>query len=125
MIQKLQQVMVYVNDQQKVADFWTQQVGFTMIAEEQHDMMRWIEIAPTAQNETTIILHDKALIEKLSPELNFGTPSLMFTTDDIDALYAKLTQQEVTVGELVTIPAGRVFNFADPEGNYFAVMQPN
>jgi lactoylglutathione lyase len=29
----------------------------------------------------------------------------------------------VKVGEMVTLPAGKVFNFADDEDNYFAIME--
>ena len=52
--------------------------------------MRWIEIAPTNGAETSIILHNKEVISKMSPELNLGTPSLMFFSENLDQLYADL-----------------------------------
>jgi lactoylglutathione lyase len=58
----------------------------------------------------------------MQPELNLGTPSLMFLTENLDDLHKKLSQKNITVGEIVSIPSGRVFNFADSENNYFAVM---
>lgn len=61
----------------------------------------------------------------MSPELNLGTPSLMFFSENLDQLYADLKNKNVTVGEMVTMPSGKVFNFADSEGNYFAVMEKN
>ena len=85
--------------------------------------MRWIEIAPTKDAETSIILHNKEVISKMSPELNLGTPSLMFFTENLEQLYKDLSNKNITVGEIVTMPSGRVFNFADSEGNYFAVME--
>ncbi len=36
-----------------------------------------------------------------------------------------LNIKNVTVGEMVTMPSGKVFNFADSEGTYFAVMEKN
>ncbi|OHR70596.1 glyoxalase [Bacillus sp. HMSC76G11] len=124
MIKKLGQVMVYVKNQDEAVKFWTENAGFTVISEEENAQgMRWIEIAPSSEAETSIILHDKELISKMQPDLNLGTPSLMFFTDNLDQLHSRLLNKEVTVGEIVEMPSGRVFNFADSEKNYFAVME--
>ncbi|MEI4802591.1 VOC family protein [Bacillus sp. FJAT-51639] len=124
MINKVGQVMLYVNNQDEAVNFWTEKVGFSVISEEDNGQgMRWIEIAPTNDAETSIILHDKELISKMEPELNLGTPSLMFFSKNLDKLHNDLSNKNVTVGEIVNMPSGRVFNFADSEGNYFAVME--
>lgn len=116
--------MVYVSNQDEAVKFWTEKVGFTVISEENNgEGMRWIEIAPTKEVETSIILHNKEFIAKMEPELNLGTPSLLFFTNELDPLYTNLKNNHVTVGEIVNMPSGRVFNFADSENNYFAVME--
>ncbi|PEP87358.1 glyoxalase/bleomycin resistance/extradiol dioxygenase family protein [Bacillus toyonensis] len=126
MIHKVGQIMLYVNNQDEAVNFWTEKVGFHVVVEEDNKQgMRWIEIAPTQDAETSIILHNKEVISKMSPELNLGTPSLMFFSENLDQLYTDLTNKNVTVGEMVTMPSGKVFNFADSEGNYFAVMEKN
>lgn len=126
MIHKVGQIMLYVNNQDEAVNFWTEKVGFYVVAEEDNKQgMRWIEIAPKSGAETSIILHNKEVISKMSPELNLGTPSLMFFSENLDQLYTDLTNKNVTVGEMVTMPSGEVFNFADSEGNYFAVMEKN
>ena len=79
MISKVGQIMVYVNNQDQAVKFWTEMVGFQVIAEENNGEMRWIEIAPTKEAETSIILHDKEFVAKMSPGLHLGTPSLMFS----------------------------------------------
>jgi len=122
MISKVGQIMLYVNNKDEAMDFWTEKVGFSVISEENNGEMRWIEIAPTKGAETSIILHNKELIAKMAPELNLGTPSLMFFSDSFDELYTDLTNKNIKVGEIVNMPSGRVFNFADNEENYFAVM---
>ncbi|MFB7157353.1 MULTISPECIES: VOC family protein [unclassified Lysinibacillus] len=123
MISKIGQIMLYVNNQDEAKEFWTEKVGFSVISEEDNGQgMRWIEIAPTKDAETSIILHNKELIAKMSPELNLGAPSLMFSSKDFDQLYNDLLNKNVTVGEIVNMPSGRVFNFADSENNYYAVM---
>ncbi|HJF32166.1 MAG TPA: VOC family protein [Sporosarcina psychrophila] len=124
MITKVGQVMLYVNNQDETVRFWTEKVGFSVISEEDNGQgMKWIEIAPTGGAETSIILHNKELIAKMQPELNLQTPSLLFFSDNLDKLYEEFSNKQITVGDLVTMPSGRVFNFADNEGNYFAVLE--
>ncbi|MGE7930662.1 VOC family protein [Lysinibacillus xylanilyticus] len=124
MINKVGQIMLYVNNQNEAKEFWTEKVGFSVISEQDNGQgMKWIEISPTEEAETKIILHNKELIAKMQPELNLGTPSLMFFSEDIDKLYNDLLNKNVIVGEMINMPSGRVFNFADNENNYFAVME--
>ncbi|WP_088041498.1 VOC family protein [Bacillus sp. EAC] len=123
MINILGQVMLYVNNQDEAVKFWTEKVGFNVVSEHNNEGFRWIEIAPTNDAQTSIVLHNKELIAKMQPELNLSTPSLMFFAKDLDGLYKGLTDKQINVGELVTMPSGKVFNFADNEGNYFAVME--
>ena len=125
MFSQVGQIMLYVNNQDEAANFWTEKLGFTVIAEEDNGQMRWIEIAPKSGTETSIILHNKEFVEKMSPGVNLGTPSLMFFTENLDQLYSDLKNKNVTVGEVVNMPSGKVFNFADNEENYFAVMEKN
>ncbi|WP_434752190.1 VOC family protein [Paenibacillus amylolyticus] len=116
--------MLYVDNQDESLAFWTEVAGFHIVDEVILDEgMRWIEVAPAKDSQTSIILHDKEVVARMSAELNLGTPSLMFFTDDLDRLYADLVAKHVTVGEVVEMPTGRVFNFADNEKNYFAVME--
>jgi lactoylglutathione lyase len=123
-INKIGQIMLYVNNQDESMKFWTEKAGFSLVANEDNGQgFRWIELAPTKEAETSIILHNKELIAEMSPELNLSTPSLMLFSEDLDTLYKDFSDKSVTVGEIVTMPSGRVFNFADNEGNYFAVME--
>ena len=118
--------MVYVYNQDEAVKFWTEKVGFTVISEEDNgEGMRWIEVAPQKDSETTIVLHNKEVIEKMNSGINLGTPSLLFFTEDIEKLYKKLTNNNVTVGEIMDMPTGKTFNFADSEENYFAVIEKN
>ncbi|WP_100486378.1 VOC family protein [Sporolactobacillus pectinivorans] len=122
MISKVGQIMLYVNNQDEAKDFWTEKLGFEVISEENNGQMRSIEVAPKGA-ATSIVLHSKEFIAKMNPEMNLGTPSIMFFTENLDQLYRDLTNKNVTVGEIVELPSGRVFNFADDEENYFAVME--
>lgn len=124
MINQIGQVMLYVNDQDQALRFWTEKLGFVVVSEEDNGQgFRWIEIAPNEEAQTSFVLHNKQLIAQMEPELNLGTPSIMFHTHDLDKLYQDYQDKGITVGEMVPMPNGRVFNFADDENNYFAVME--
>jgi lactoylglutathione lyase len=124
MINKVGQIMLYVNNQDETLKFWTEKLGFSVVSEQDNGQgLRWIEIAPTKEAETSIILHNKEFIAKMETELNLNTPSLMFFSQDIDKLYKDFSDKKIIVGEMVSMPTGKVFNFADNEENYFAVME--
>lgn len=124
MISKVGQIMLYVNDQDVSLKFWTEKLGFVIKAEEDNGQgLRWFEIAPSGDSETSIVLHNKDFVAKMSPGLNLGTPSLMFYSENLEEFRSDLASKNVVVGEMVNMPSGRVFNFADDEENYFAVME--
>ena len=48
MINKVAQIMLYVNDQDETLKFWTEKVGFSVVSDQNNGQgFRWIEIAPT------------------------------------------------------------------------------
>lgn len=59
----------------------------------------------------------------MQPEMNLGTPSIMFFSANLEQLYKVYIAKSITVGEIVNMPSGRVFNFSDDENNYFGVME--
>ncbi|MFJ5766996.1 VOC family protein [Lysinibacillus sp. NPDC093210] len=123
MIQQIGQVMLYVNDQDAAVAFWTEKIGFVVVADNTEAEMRWIEIAPTKDAQTSFVLHNKEMIAKMQPELNLATPSIMFYADNITEMYQDFQTKGIKVGDLVMMPMGRVFNFADHENNYFALVE--
>lgn len=122
MISQLGQVMLYVEDQEQSKKFWTEKLGFTVVSDLDNGM-RIITIAPNDPAQTSIVIHDKKKISELSPEMNLTTPSLMFYAQNLEELYKDFQAKGITVGEFMKMPFGKVFNFADEEENYFAVME--
>lgn len=122
MISQIGQVMLYVSNQEESRSFWTEKLGFEVISEEMNGPMKWIEVAPRGA-ATSIVLHNKEMVAQMNPGMNLGTPSIMYFTENLDELYNDLKNKQVTVGDIVELPSGRVFNFADHEDNYFAVME--
>lgn len=124
MIIKLGEVMLYVNEPQEAKKFWLNKLGFDLISEGEDERgMRWVEVAPNP-SETSLVLIDKKFVEENEPYLNVEPPSLMFYTTNLDQLYTEMQEKAITVGEKVVLDSGeRVFNFADDNENYFAVME--
>lgn len=123
MINQLDQVMLYVYDQEAAKNFWIEKLDFVEVSDISNQAIRTIVLKPTKASQTEIVLHDKAKVEAMSLGISTDTPSLMFGTDDIDKLYEDFQSKGIFVGELVESPQGRVFNFADSEDNYFAVKE--
>lgn len=113
-------IMLYVTNVEESSQFW-QKIGFVEVQRDAVDGTLVVEIAPSETAETLIVLYDLAFIQKHSPEVAGNTPSLMFASDDIIALYKNMQAAGVRVGEMVQLPTGLVFNFADNDDNYFAV----
>lgn len=114
------QLMLYVADVPAAIKFW-QSLGFALIDQQEIDGTIVAEIAPSPQAEVHFMLYDKEFIETHSPEVALNFPSIMFTVENITELYKKMQEQSVEVGDLIQMEEQLVFNFADNEGNYFAV----
>jgi lactoylglutathione lyase len=121
---KLNQIMLYVNSQEAIADFWTNNFGFNVEGREDYGKSFAIILSDGRQNSTRLVLQNKTVVAAANPDMNLGTPSILLTTGDIEGLYQKLKERQITVGDKVAFPNGKkVFNFADPEGNYFAIIE--
>lgn len=124
MIDGLESVMLYVGNQEQSVAFWTKDLGFVIKAEDLiFDDYKSVEVAPSLDSETSIVIFDKEFIREAGHEVNLDTPSLMFRVGDLDALYADLDNKGIRCGDIVNTPDGRVFNFSDDEENYFAVKE--
>ncbi|EOX0366049.1 VOC family protein [Listeria monocytogenes] len=124
MVEKIGQVMLYVENQAVVRDFWVEKLDFVVVSEEVvNGEIQWIEIAPTKGVETTFVLQNKKKVAEMNPEMNLGTPSILLFGNNVAELYEEYKDKGITVGDLVDLPMGRVFNFSDNEGNYFAICE--
>jgi len=118
MIKNIATQAVYVTDQQKAEEFWTEKIGFVTVAK--HDMgngLFWLEVGPeTAQSK--IVLYPKGLMK----DWNERRPSIVFECDDVDKTYRHLKERGVTVGaEPHQMKWGKFSSFSDPDGNEFVI----
>lgn len=125
MIASLGQVMLYVNDVEASAIFWKEKVGFERVErQEQGPQVSYI-IAPKADSEVQFVLHDKAEVAAMNPEMNLGTPSILMTSLDVEKTYQDFVSRGVKANPVMYLGFMKVFNFSDEEGNYFAVREVN
>lgn len=124
MIDGLQSVMLYVDKQDESIKFWTEDLGFVIKSENNiTEEFKSVEVAPTVTSDTSIVIFDKQFVREFSPGVNLDTPSLMFQVKDLIHLHKDFTIKGIKCGDIVETPGGKVFNFSDHEGNYFAVSE--
>ena len=117
-------VMIYVDDVEKVAAFFEQAAG-TPRADEKTLIDGSKTISVPILPEASLQFYSRAFIQKYSPEVMLHSPSIMFYVDDLASAHARLLQMGATVNEIVLVGNQQTFNFADPEGNWYAVAEKN
>jgi len=116
MITKIATVAVYVDDQKKAKNFWTDKVGFEVFREtEMSPGMNWLEVGPKGA-QSALVVYPK----KLMPE--WQAASIVFLTDDVEATYATLVKNGVQFdGGLQKMEYGTFARFKDDDGNLFLI----
>jgi lactoylglutathione lyase len=123
MINKIGKVTVYVKDQEEAKDFWLNKVGFVLKFEQaMGPNMSWIEVGPSEDEFTTLVLYSKSAMEQQNPSA-VAHPSILFSTSDIDSAYAKMKENGVVVDELQKMPYGSMFTFKDQDGNNYLLRE--
>jgi lactoylglutathione lyase len=123
MINKIGKITVYVQNQEDAKDFWINKVGFVLKFEQpMGPNMSWIEVGPSEDEFTTLVLYSKAAMEQQKPSA-VAHPSILFSTNDIDAAYEKMKQNGVEVKELMKMPFGSMFTFKDQDGNEYILRE--
>lgn len=124
MINKIGKITVFVKDQAEAKKFWTEKLGFIVKFEQpMGPNMTWLEVGPSEDEFTTIVLYNKELMKSHSPNANVEHPNLMLSTSDIEATYNELKEKGVEVEELMKMPYGSMFNFKDQDGNQYLIRQ--
>ncbi|WP_245831042.1 VOC family protein [Sediminibacillus massiliensis] len=94
MINKIGKITVYVNDQEQAKDFWLNKVGFVLKFEQAMGTnISWIEVGPSEDEYTTLVLYSKSAMEKQNPSA-VAPPSILFSTTDIESASRKCSKME-------------------------------
>lgn len=124
MIQTISKITLYVNNQKEAKEFWTEKLGFEVKLEQpMGPNMTWLEVAPTKDAPTSFILYEKELMKMQNPSANLEHPSIILSSNQIEACRDKMIAQNVTVTELRSMPYGKMFTFHDQDGNPYLVRE--
>lgn len=115
---KLELVAVPVTDIDRAKDFYVK-VGFT--ADHDHtvsDEVRFVQLTPPGS--ACSIALGKGLTGMAPGSLD----NMQMVIDDADAMRADLLERGIEVSDVDDQPWGRFVFFADPDGNRWALQQP-
>lgn len=123
MIDKIGKITVYVQDQDQAKEFWLNKLGFVLKLEQpMRPNAKWIEVGPSDNEFTTLVLYSKAAMEQQQPS-KVAHPSVLFSTTDIESAYESMVQKGVKVGEMLKMPFGTMFTFFDQDGNEYLLRE--
>ncbi len=123
MINKIGKITVYVQDQEQAKDFWLNKIGFVLKFEKPiGPNMSWIEVGPSEDEFTTLVLYSKSAMEQHKPSA-VAHPSILFSTTDIESAYEKMKQNGVDVENMLKMPFGTMFTFKDQDGNEYILRE--
>ena len=121
---KLQTISIFVDDQQRALEFYTEKLGFELINDTPFGPgNRWVEVVPGggSDSDTVVALPPprEGKEDQIGQELGLG-----FTSDDVDADYAALKERGVDVDdEIMREGVPPMFWFRDQDGNSIIIVQ--
>jgi predicted enzyme related to lactoylglutathione lyase len=129
---KLTNAPIVVKDQDRALAFYTEVLGWEKRADyQQPGRPRWLTVAPKGQDLEFILVQGESKVDLgLGPEAGSGGHNIAFASDDCQGDYEAMKARGVdfTVGSY-TKPVkqgwGTSATFKDPDGNIFALVQPN
>lgn len=116
------QLPLFVENVHQTVEFW-QMLDFVVLDIKETDGTTIAEIAPDEQAALHLVIYDRNFVEEETPEVATMPPQLMFFSEDIVDLYQSMQALPIQLGELLQMEEGLIFNFVDPDGNYFAVSE--
>jgi catechol 2,3-dioxygenase-like lactoylglutathione lyase family enzyme len=132
MLKRLSHVNVFVLDQDRAKEFYTNTLGFEVRSDVSLDGFRWLTVGPKDQPDLNILLarpappmfseDDAELLRGLVAKGSMGGG--VIETDDCRATYEQLKARGVTfLQEPAERPYGIEALFRDDSGNWFSLTQ--
>jgi lactoylglutathione lyase len=110
-------VSIPVDDQQAALEFYTRDLGFTLLQDRPTPNGRWIELGVGGSD---VIL----TLEPAGAGIVRGAIGIRFTTDDAEAARAALIERGIDADEVLRWPGvPAMFGFRDPDGNAFSMTE--
>jgi len=115
---KIELIILPVSDVDRAKAFYADQVGFVVDHDQRvNTSLRFVQLTPPGS--ACSIAFGEGLIDTAPGSVR----GLQIVIDDADAAYAELSARGVPVSEVQELEWGRFVNFADPDGNAWALQQ--
>lgn len=116
-IDKLVMFTMAVTDVERIKGFYTEVLGFKVTVDKEYGGQRWVSLELPGGGTSINISN---VHENMKP----GTMKLYLSTPDIEAACAHLKARGVHLAHPVTNDQwSKWFDFIDPEGNHWLVLQ--
>lgn len=120
MITHVNNVVVYVTDQDRALDFYVGKLGFEKRTDaEMSPGRRWLEVLPPGAQTGVALLKG----EDFERDQQAALAPLTFSCDDAQKTYEQLHARGVEVSEPVTEPWNTYLRLTDPDGHVLIVGQ--
>ncbi len=115
---KLELIILPVSDVDQAKAFYADQVGFVVDLDHRvNENLRFVQLTPPGS--ACSIAFGEGLVDTPPGSVH----GLQIVIDDADAAYAELSARGVPVSEVQELAWGRFVNFADLDGNAWALQQ--
>ena len=121
---------IFVLDQDEALTFYTEVLGLEVGEDMDFGPMRWLTVRVPGDEKTILLekpgapAHDEATAEQIRALVTKGAGGgwLAFTTDDVEAAFAKVSASGADITQdVVTQTYGRDFALRDPFGNHIRI----
>lgn len=130
MIKTIGGTIIYVSNQRRAIEFYTQKLGFEVKSNMQFgEYIKWIEVAPKESNSTLSLVEPNRELLKTDEEINrakmkIGTDTdVWFYANDIESTYEELKGKGVNLTKPEKQDWGGIMSILkDQDGNLFGLI---
>jgi lactoylglutathione lyase len=121
MVPKVSTVFLYVADQDRSLEFYTEKIGMEKVSDaEMWPGARWLEVAPPGGETSLALAAAKDFEDKESGE---GSADFTMAAPDVRELYEELKAKGVDVEEPTEERWSTYIRFTDPDGHKILVSE--
>jgi predicted enzyme related to lactoylglutathione lyase len=116
MIKHLKFASIPTADQERALLFWTEKMGFKVMADQPLGTQRWIELGLPGAQTSLVLFTPEGHEDRIGTFFNGS-----FHCDNVDYTYRQLSERGVDIDAPQKQPWGTFSKFRDPDGNTFVL----